>query len=127
MNIRHKDSEGRVFRFRREAQDQWKIFITPASGQQEFEAGTMPVAEDGEGREITSPVVLYRLGAGRHLYGMAVADEINLSHHHLGYLRDTKRHHKRIARAEARLEWLHRIADAGHAYMDPRWDQGATA
>lgn len=125
MDQQYTDSEGRRFSFRRETATEWRVFVTPASGGMEFAAGAMPVIKDWQGREITSPVTLYRLGAGRHLYGMTVADEISLSHHHLDFLRSTKRHAKRIAKAEARLEWLHRIAAAGHAYMAPEWEQGA--
>lgn len=127
MDIQHTDSEGRAFYFRRETENQWRVFIMPASGKGEFDAGTMPAAKDWQGEDIISPVMLYRLGAGRHLYGMAVADEISLSHHHLDFLKSTKRHTKRIAKAETRLEWLHRIEMAGHAYMDPKWEQGAMA
>lgn len=127
MDKQYTDSEGRQFYFRRETETEWRVLITPASGGREFEAGTMPVVQDWDGNEVNAPIVLYRLGAGRHLYGMAVADEISLSHHHLEFLRSTKRHVKRIAKAESRLEWLYRIAAAGHAYMDPKWEQGATA
>jgi len=118
----HIHSECRELYFRLETQDTWRVFIDTPAGRH-FEAGTMLVVKDWQGERITSHVTLYRLGAGRGLYGMTAADEIQLRHDHLEFLKSTKRHKKRIEKAESRLEWLYRIAAAGHSYMDPNWNK----